>query len=299
MYCAECGTANSTGAETCEICGSPLGLSSGDLSCHVCGSPMSENDRFCRKCGQSQSGAAAGRYEPGPSFVDDSALQVDLFELPPWLREMTTSAGVASDGRMRASSATVAQSDTLPPWLDAVPPTNGSGGVAANHAAEGWPKPAARPTEESMAEFSLISEDDRPEWLRALGDQEFEVDPTPIAPTNGATASPRPPMLVTPTISRAWLSRPRSIENETAEQVATDFVPIDSSNDATSAQKPTSEVDASAQSSNSTESLPVAVAEAPAQDMAKAKPERMRLVLLSALVVVMVIVLFLVLSNVL
>ncbi|HVX29528.1 MAG TPA: zinc-ribbon domain-containing protein, partial [Nitrolancea sp.] len=59
--------------------------------CHACGAPVGETDRFCRTCGQSQSGADAARYEPGPSFVDDSTLQVDPLELPPWLREMTPS----------------------------------------------------------------------------------------------------------------------------------------------------------------------------------------------------------------
>jgi len=299
VYCAECGTANSTGAETCEICGSPLGSGSGDLSCHVCGSPMSENDRFCRTCGQSQSGASAGRYEPGPSFVDDSALQADPLELPPWLREMTASAGTVLDAHLNAPTSAVAQSDVLPPWLDAAPPANGTGSVAANQAAVGWSKPAARPNDESMAEFSLISEDDLPEWLRALGDQEFEVDPTPIAPTNGATVSAQLPTLITPTISRAWLSRPRNVENETAEEVASDFVPIDSNSNATPIQKSATVTNAAAQSIDATESLPVAAAATPAQDAAKSKSNRMRLISLSALVVLVVILLFLVLSNLL
>jgi hypothetical protein len=297
VYCAECGTANTTGAETCEICGSPLGSSSGDLSCHVCGSPMSETDRFCRTCGQSQSGASAGRYEPGPSFVDDSALKVDPFELPPWLREMTSSAGSVPDGRINAPSSAVAQSDTLPPWLDAAPPANGSGNAAANQAAVGWPKPAARPNDESMAEFSLISEDDLPEWLRALGDQEFEVDPAPIAPTNGAAPSAQPPTLITPTISRAWLSRPRSVENETAEAVASDFVPIEPSSNAEPMRKSATAPSAAAQSIDSTEALPVAAAAAPVA--AKSEPDRLRLISLSALVVLVVIILFFVLSNLL
>ena len=299
MYCAECGTANSTGAETCEICGSPLGLSTGDHSCHVCGAPMSETDRFCRACGQSQSGAAAGRYEPGPSFVDDSSLQVDPFELPPWLREMTSSVAGGPDGFPSAPTSTVAQNDGLPPWFDAASTGNGAENSSASQPSPGWSKPASRPNDESMAEFSLISEDDLPEWLRALGDQEFDLEPTPITPTNGTTASvPPPPALVTPTVSRAWLSRPRTIENETAEEVASDFVPIESSAAAEPARKPTSAPNVAAPPGDSTESLPVASA-APSVAQALADPRRVRLISLSVIVVIVVIVAFYALLNLL
>jgi hypothetical protein len=258
---------------------------------------MSETDRFCRACGQSQSGATAGRYEPGPSFVDDSLLQVDPIELPPWLREMTAASADGPESFGGSTSSAVAQNDVLPTWLDAATPTNGASSPAGR-ANPGLPKSAARPNEESMAEFSLISEDDLPEWLRALGDQEFELDPTPAPSTNGVVANVPPTTIVAPTIRRAWLNRPRTVESETAEQVASDFAPIEANASVGAIRRATSTSSAPATSIDATQSLPV-TAPAPVATEKKMDSRRMRLVSLSVLVVILVLIVFYALSNLL
>lgn len=302
MYCAECGTANSTGAETCEICGSPLGPASGDRICHACGAPVGETDRFCRTCGQSQSGAEAARYEPGPSFVDDSTLQVDPLELPPWLREMTPSDFGTADGFPGAAAASVAQSDALPPWLDAAPPANGSTDSLTHEASAPWPSSESRTSGEQDTSFSLISEDDLPEWLRALGDQEIESEPAPpplVTTTNGANHSAPPPTLMAPTISRAWLSRPRAVQDETAEEVAADFVPVEASARPEPIQAAIPPTAAPTAPVMAAPEKPATTVSPPPSESAKPAPRGMRLVLLSAIVVVIVIVAFYLLSSVL
>jgi hypothetical protein len=211
---------------------------------------------------------------------------------------MTSSAAGGPEGLPGTPTSTIAQNDILPPWLDAASPANGAVNSPAGQSSPEWSKPAARPNDESMAEFSLISEDDLPEWLRALGDQEFDLDPTPIVPTNGAITNVPPPALVTPTIRRAWLSRPRTVENETADEVASDFVPIESSASTEPVRKSESAPNAAAQTIDSTESLPVAAA-APVASLAKADPRRVRLITLSVLVVLVVILAFYALSNLL
>ncbi len=227
MYCAECGTANAIGAETCEVCGSPLGPSSGDMNCHVCGAPVEEHDRFCRACGQSRSGAAAGRFEPGPSFVDDAALEVDPSELPPWLREMTEAASPNGNSHEHVRAPATQNSEKLPPWLDAVPPANGSNRGAPQFQQPTWSAPT-HPQVEPAETFSLISEDDLPEWLRALGDQEFESEQQPVQPAPTFAASPQPVATIAPTVSRAWLSRARDVEPDPEVEVAADFEPLES-----------------------------------------------------------------------
>jgi len=301
VYCAECGTANSIGAETCEICGSPLGPASGDRICHACGSPVGETDRFCRTCGQSQSGAEAARYEPGPSFVDDAALQVDPLELPPWLREMTPSDFGAADGFPGIAASSIAQSDALPPWLDAAPPMNGASDSSAHYSSAPWPTTENRSNDEQAASFSLISEDDLPEWLRALGDQEVESEPAPppMTTTNGASSSAPPPTLVAPTISRAWLSRPRAVEHETADEVAADFVPIEASARPEPVRSAMPPAGTTADPVITAPETPATTASPPPVEGAKPAPRGMRLVLLSAVVVVIVILAFFLLSSVL
>lgn len=301
MYCAECGTANATGAETCEICGSPLGPASGDRMCHACGAPVSETDRFCRTCGQSQSGAEAARYEPGPSFIDDSTLQADPLELPPWLREMTPSDFGGVDGFPGTAAASVAQSDTLPPWLDAAPPANGSSDSVGHQHSAPWPAPEDRANDEQAASFSLISEDDLPEWLRALGDQEIEAEPAPprLTTTNGASSSAPPATLVAPTISRAWLSRPRAVEHETVDEVAADFVPVEASARPEPARAMPTPAGTPAEPVVAAPETPATTVSTPSVESAKPAPRGMRLVLLSAIVVVIVILAFYLLSSVL
>jgi len=270
--------------------------------CHACGSPVGETDRFCRTCGQSQSGAEAARYEPGPSFVDDASLQVDPQELPPWLREMTPADFGGPEGFPGMTASSVAQSDALPPWLDAAPPTNGASDSSSHQPSAPWPASGNRSNEEPAASFSLISEDDLPEWLRALGDQEIEPEPTPpthMTTTNGASSSAPPPTLVAPTISRAWLSRPRAVEHETVEEVAADFVPVEASARPEPARTVAPPAGTSADPVMVAPETPAKTVSTPPVESAKPAPRGMRLILLSAIVVIIVVLAFYLLSSVL
>ncbi len=295
MYCAECGTANPMGAETCEVCGSPLGPSSGDQSCHVCGAPVDEHDRFCRACGQSQSGAEAGRYEPGPSFVDDSALEVDSSELPPWLREMTVTATEnGNNGHVTASTSVAEKSESLPPWLDSAPPSNGATHKAPTFIEPAWSNPA--PARDEPAEsFSLISEDDLPEWLRALGDQEFQSEPEPEPLVmNRQTAQPSIAAAI-PTVSRAWLSRARDPETESADEVAADFAPLETGVTAGLQRKTMPQTD-------DLGPLPVseqapAEMSAPVDESSQTNTRRVRLIMLSVVVLLVVVLGYYAVSN--
>jgi hypothetical protein len=268
--------------------------------CHACGAPVGETDRFCRTCGQSQSGAEAARYEHGPSFVDDSALHVDPLELPPWLREMTPADFGGIDG-FSGGTSSVAQSDALPPWLDAAPPANGASDSHTYHSPSPWPAPEDRSNDEQAASFSLISEDDLPEWLRALGDQDIEPEPEPprVTTTNGASSSAPPTMLVAPTISRAWLSRPRNVGQETADEVAADFVPVEASARPEPVRAVAPPASTPAQPVAATPATPAPTVSPPPVESAKPAPRGMRLVLMSAIVVIIVVLAFYVLSSVL
>lgn len=294
MYCAECGTANPIGAETCEVCGSPLGPSSGEKSCHVCGAPIDVHDRFCRACGQSQSGADAGRFEPGPSFVDDSSLEVEPSELPPWLRDMTQSAAESENGHVAAPAAVAEEGENLPPWLDSAPPANGTNHTAPTSATSAWSKPT-HPEDEPAESFSLISEDDLPEWLRALGDQEFDgeqsaVQPAAHTPVNNVVAT-----AIAPTVSRAWLSRSRGAESETAEEIAADFAPLESGPVVEPKREPAPQTDdltlPAVEEPVAVE--PEAAVEAPAQSDTR----RVRIIMLSVVVLLVVILGYYAVSN--
>ncbi|HVX28990.1 MAG TPA: hypothetical protein VHA53_00815, partial [Nitrolancea sp.] len=202
-----------------------------------------------------------------------------------------------------APAPSVAQSDALPPWLDAAPPMNGSADSPAQEAPSSWPGAANRSNDDSAATFSLISEDDLPEWLRALGDQELEAEPAP-APTapsmpNGVSHGAPPPTLVAPTISRAWLSRPRAVEHESVDDVAADFVPIEATIRPEPVRVATPAAGTAPEPVAAAPKTPATTVSPPPVESAKPAPRGMRLVLLSAVVVIIVILAFFVLSSVL
>lgn len=232
MYCAQCGTANQDGAETCEVCGSPLAAGAGTLNCYACGSPVGEHDRFCSACGATQSAPLARAYSPGPSFNDDSDLQVDMADLPPWLQDFAKTTIDVSQ-MPSAPVASAAGNNSLPSWLS--DDSNDNGSDMSRDTSP--PTLANRPVERADSSpqnsgvndtFSLISEDDLPEWLRALGDEEFGATaPVEPAPAPDVT-TPLTRQFTTdiPTVSRAWLTQPRTRPSTGQEVTHSDFAPL-------------------------------------------------------------------------
>ncbi|HET7035927.1 MAG TPA: zinc-ribbon domain-containing protein [Thermomicrobiaceae bacterium] len=222
MYCSECGTENQSGAQTCEVCGSPLEAHVGARTCQVCGSSAGDHDRFCASCGTALS-AEIPRYEPGPSFVDDLPLDVDPADLPPWLRDMVHNAPGEAPATVAAATAV---EEGIPDWLRSPRPAPADS-AEPGPAAEPAPSPAAPSVEPS---FSFLTEDDLPEWLRALGDEIAEPELTADRPAQVATVpSPAQPSVAAarpPSVSRAWLARPRSVETASSTQAAEEFAPL-------------------------------------------------------------------------
>jgi hypothetical protein len=214
---------------------------------------------------------------------------------------MTPSDFGSADGFPGVAASSVAQTDALPPWLDAAPPTNGSSDTAAHQPSSPWPTAENRSDDEQAGGFSLISEDDLPEWLRALGDQEVESQPAPprVTTSNGVSSSAPPPTLVAPTISRAWLSRPRAIERETVDEVAADFVPIEANARPEPVHSAMPSVGTPAAPVMAAPETPAATVSPPPVESAKPAPRGMRVVLLSAAVVIIVVLAFYLLSSVL
>lgn len=212
MYCAQCGTSNESGGATCDVCGAPLTERTGPERCPSCDASISVYDRHCQTCGAPLTGPEAARYEPGPSFVDDTDLPVDPATLPPWLRDVVEAPVGAEQPVPEALNG-----EQLPEWLQAtrpdfVPPSPIE--PVANAV-------GAAPAEE----LSLIGEDDLPEWLRALGDDD------PAAPASAEQSAPAPAPVATtevPRVSRAWLERPRAVDPADIASARQQFAPLDS-----------------------------------------------------------------------
>lgn len=226
MYCAQCGTESQDGGDTCDVCGSPMSPRSGPEHCPACSAPISAYDRYCQSCGNSLTAGTVsrpGRYAPGPSFVDDDPLDIDPTELPPWLRDITPATTRATAIEEPAAVGLV--DERLPEWLQAERPAAYHADVEETAAAPA----AALSDAPSVAgePFSLIGEDDLPEWLRALGEEEPAAAPSP--PLSHIDVLPdvsQTPALQAPSVGRAWLVRPRLVDPAAVEEARHEFVPL-------------------------------------------------------------------------
>jgi hypothetical protein len=148
-------------------------------------------------------------FDPGLSFTDDPAGEVTASELPSWLRSFAEAAEddaagnpAARSPRTAASVARSSESPALdddplfPGWLDA-PRGN---------------RPQAPGSLVETVGPSFFSEDDLPDWLRALSTD----TPAPAAPAAAASAGSAPataarpaagvdPVVYVPQVSRVWV----------------------------------------------------------------------------------------------
>jgi hypothetical protein len=135
--------------------------------------------------------------------------------------------------------------------------------------------------------FSFLSEDDLPEWLRALGDDELSV-PQPESRAVATQIAEPAPAAVVPAVSRAWLSRPRSVDQAIPDAAASDFTPLEAPGrpgDLPSGASTIPGTNAHDTAFHST------VSGAPVQKEASPRAGRSRILLLLLLVVVVVVVL--------
>lgn len=217
MYCAQCGTSNQPGGDTCEVCGAPLSPRSGPETCPTCHAVVSAYDRFCQACGAPLVTAdASPHFEPGPSFVDDEPLQVNPTELPPWLRDL------AATNPPTVEEPPIAEpEEKLPDWLRATRSLATEPVAAAVHE----PTPVEPLT--LGDEFSFIGDDDLPEWLRALGDEEPAASATTGPEMSAVRGAAPAAVLDVPSISRAWLTTLRPTDPDLEAAARPDFFPAD------------------------------------------------------------------------
>lgn len=224
MYCSQCGTENRTDVETCTLCGSPLTPRSGPETCSACGGPVDAYDRFCAQCGAALPSAPPGPYTPGPSFEDDDLSDLNVSELPPWLQDLAPQNGASAPEPEPMPMQAEPDESTLPEWLVAARST---GDVSPAPGLEAPAADAASAAGEALGAFSLVGEDDLPEWLRVLGDEESAAASADDKVVRDAPASSPAAVAAVPSVSRAWLARPRAVDAESAAEARRAFVPVD------------------------------------------------------------------------
>lgn len=185
---------------------------------------MSAHDRYCQQCGAAATPPSAGQFDPGPSFVDDDLSDVDVNDLPPWLQELSTSRApsVISETLDEMPAADSVVDEQLPEWLRAARPDQAEAGDMDDAA----PAPAAAQNGVATDAFSLIGEEDLPEWLRALGDEDFESEPESAPLERERGTSPGVTAEV-PSVSRAWLARPRMVDPDSEAAARHEFEVVD------------------------------------------------------------------------
>jgi hypothetical protein len=146
-----------------------------------------------------RSEADQSAFDPGDSFSNDPSDIADAGELPSWLRSF---AGTASES---------GDTTTPVPAAEAAAPTSP---LSSDTTGDAFALPAMSAAEESGAQLSgaagtdFFSEDDLPEWLRALsleGQPATEGTPAVAAVAAADIVTPGGAMAV-PKVSRAWVT---------------------------------------------------------------------------------------------
>jgi hypothetical protein len=212
-------------------------------------------------------------FEPGSSFSNDPSDLGDTGELPSWLRNFAGSAGDE-------------------------PPTNPPATPAANQPSpSSWDKPAsprattAQPHSDDVVDPAFdfgqvpdsagdgfFSEDDLPEWLRALSND--SEPPTSAAPAMVSAAQPVPVTgaIQVPPVARAWVTASDMPEVSTGAHLLSSLVEVvdsrpDSVAPATSTAPRPAVAVASAPASSASASPASAPAPAPAPKPTRAESE--------------------------
>lgn len=248
MYCGQCGTPNHEEAGHCETCGAPLLITTGVRSCANCGASLGDNDRFCTSCGTATSGTETlEQYDASDDFGELNIDDIQLDELPDWLQGMAPTAReepAQPQPQLPShppSSGDQPSPDDLPDWLRETPSVSSSDPVPAPPLSAPEPPPTA-PSEGSGVDhqpadqFSLVSDEDLPDWLKALSDDDDSSSNEPAYSTPSQSGSSSggssqttavANLFEVPAISRAWMTQGRSVNQDDVSAARQEFMPLE------------------------------------------------------------------------
>jgi hypothetical protein len=186
-----------------------------NVRCGMCGADVAEGQPVCPSCGAAvrQAGdeleALAG-FGPGTSAGGASGSSGD--GLPSWLQNFAASAGASG------SDSAAGDAPSLPGWIESPrPEPTPELHQAASSPAPRRPEPAFTPRTPVGDQLELggggnfFSEDDLPEWLRALNADAAQDRPVavavdgaqPLAPVAGGSS---PAAVGVPTVTSVWVT---------------------------------------------------------------------------------------------
>lgn len=253
MYCGQCGTPNEDEAGHCVTCGAPLLITTGARTCSTCGGALGDDDRFCTTCGtQADAAQSPGTYDAADDFGELDIDDVQLDELPDWLQSMAPAPRQQPPTSQPHNQQP--SPDDLPDWLRDMPSDEPA---AANQpetsdlpsppASQAPPPPSDRGGVEHQPfdQFSLVSDDDLPDWLKALSDEDGDSSATLSQPTT-QPVSGHPERQSTavanlydvPAVSRAWLRQGRQIDQDQVIAAREEFLPLEAFAGTEAAEEP-------------------------------------------------------------
>jgi hypothetical protein len=144
-------------------------------------------------------------YDPGPSFSEDERPVERLSLMPAWLQTFAASVGEPEDD---AAGAPLPAVETVAAPVSTVPAPEDAVAELPTWLAEERPAPdgdaGAAPALVTPVAAALISEDDLPEWLRAIAPADVDEGVASGGGVTAITGGPRS-VLAAPSVGRAWL----------------------------------------------------------------------------------------------
>jgi hypothetical protein len=163
-----------------------------------------------RPTGQIGDGGQAS-FDPGPSFSEDQPGRAASDALPSWLQSFAESAGESAD---QADPKSDTRDDAGSTWIDPSRTSATAGSFDATfdvHDSRSASQ-SGQPADNASANANFFSDDDLPEWLRALNTSEPASGRAHASVAESVDAGPSPAgmsavgVIAVPAVSRAWVT---------------------------------------------------------------------------------------------
>jgi hypothetical protein len=242
VYCGQCGTPNHEESGHCETCGAPLLITTGARNCANCGASLGDHDRFCTSCGTAANGTeATQQYDAADDFGELDIDDIQFDELPDWLQSMAPSTPEESEPAAPTQQPTTDQPspEDLPEWLREAPAASESVSppIADPQSSQSATPPAreqgGQVDHQPADQFSLVSDEDLPDWLKALSDDDSDTPSPQPQPAQPAATSSSPTttavanLFEVPPVSRAWLTQGRFVDQDDVTAARQEFMPLE------------------------------------------------------------------------
>jgi hypothetical protein len=180
-------------------------------------------------------------YDASDDFGELNIDDVEFDELPDWLQSMAPSTPAQPEPEPPDHGRDQPTPDDLPDWLREPPADSATIESTSRQTQRDVSTPPSFSEQQSVDhqpadQFSLVSDEDLPDWLKALSDEDDDTSSISAAPSTPAsrpyssapsTTTALANLYDVPPINRAWSAQGRYVDQEQAATAQREFLPLE------------------------------------------------------------------------